>query len=126
MREIKKIKIEFIEYENTCADGCCTSYHTLVKMNGATICDDDGTYSVLKKILTHLGYDAEVTGTYVYDNEENYSLWNDLSKVIPPTGVPVLFKTHERNYFVDTINQETNIDVFLKETKAIEWQFIGW
>lgn len=62
---MKKVKIELNEYYYDCADGCCTNYGTITKVNGVEMPshnEDVGT--ILKHVLEHLGYDAEIIETY--------------------------------------------------------------
>lgn len=60
-----KIKIELNEYCYDCADGCCTNYGTITKVNGEELelhNQDSGT--IVRQILEHLGYDVELIETY--------------------------------------------------------------
>ena len=61
----KKIKIELNAYMYDCADGCCTNYGTVTKVNGTELefhNEDAGT--IVTKILEHLGYEVELIETY--------------------------------------------------------------
>ena len=54
---IKKenIKIELLEYTYDCADGCCTNYGTITKINGVELeCHNQDTETILSQILKHL------------------------------------------------------------------------
>jgi len=57
----EKIKIELIDYDYDCADGCCTYYGTTTKVNGVELeCHNQDTATIVKQILEHLGYEVEV------------------------------------------------------------------
>lgn len=61
----KKVKINLDEWDSTCGDGCCYTYGTEVTINGVVLENqnqDVGT--ILNKVLTHLGYEVELTKTY--------------------------------------------------------------
>lgn len=65
---MKKIKIELHDYSHDCADGCCTDYGTIVKVDGVEMPyrnQDPGT--ILEQVLNHLGYDVEVVETFDFD-----------------------------------------------------------
>lgn len=64
----QKLKIELIDYTYQCADGCCTNYGTITKVNGVELelhNQDAGT--ILRQVLEHLGYEVEVDCIYEYD-----------------------------------------------------------
>lgn len=64
---MKKIKLEVIDWEHTCDDGCCTSWGTDVKINGEKVVvkgDDNYIGDILSSVLEHLGYEVDFTGTY--------------------------------------------------------------
>lgn len=59
---MSKVKIELNEYSYNCADGCCTNYGTITKVNGVELegsNQDAGT--IVTKILEHLGFEVELT-----------------------------------------------------------------
>jgi hypothetical protein len=58
--------IEINDSSWQCADGCCTWYETLIKVNGVEICKDGGLEDVLKAVLKHFGHEVDVTKTYDY------------------------------------------------------------
>ena len=61
----EKVKIELNEYCYNCADGCCTNYGTITKVNGVEMdSHNQDAATILEKVLNHLGYDAEVINTY--------------------------------------------------------------
>lgn len=60
-----KIKIELNQYHNNCADGCCTSYGTITKVNGQELeCHNTDAPTIVKQILEHLGYEVEMIDLY--------------------------------------------------------------
>lgn len=76
-----KLKIELIDWDYTCGDGCCYMYGTRLKLNGEELehpdypeqhdnsyvgCDVE---NALTAVLTKLGY--EVDFTREYDTEDN-------------------------------------------------------
>ena len=65
MTKEEKIKIELLEYTYDCADGCCTNYGTITKINGVELeCHNQDTETILREILEHLGYDVEIKTSY--------------------------------------------------------------
>jgi hypothetical protein len=63
--EKPKIKIDLIEYDYDCADGCCTTYGTITKVNDIELHfhnQDSGT--IITQILEHLGYEVELNEEY--------------------------------------------------------------
>jgi ABC-type proline/glycine betaine transport system substrate-binding protein len=58
----EKLTINLKNYSLTCGDGCCTECGTITEINGEVLpnCNTD-TMSILEQILTHLGYDVEIT-----------------------------------------------------------------
>lgn len=65
MTKEEKIKIELLEYTYDCADGCCTNYGTITKVNGTQLdCQNQDTETILREILEHLGYDVEIETSY--------------------------------------------------------------
>jgi len=69
--EKRKLKIELNEYCYNCADGCCTHYGTITKVNGQELeLHNDDTATILKQVLKHLGYEVEIT-TNVADDYGN-------------------------------------------------------
>ena len=64
---MEKIKLEVIDWEHTCHDGCCYSSGTDVKINGEKVVvkgDDNYIGDILASVLEHLGYEVDFTGTY--------------------------------------------------------------
>ena len=60
-----KLNIDIQEYYNTCGDGCCTNYGTITKVNGVELpSHNQDTYTILKQVLEHLGYDVEINETF--------------------------------------------------------------
>jgi hypothetical protein len=56
-----KLKIDMHEYYNNCSDGCCTDYGTIVSVNGVEMpFRNQDTYTILKQVLEHLGYEVEI------------------------------------------------------------------
>lgn len=54
-----------LEYTYDCADGCCTNYGTITKVNGIQLdCQNQDTETILREILEHLGYDVEIETSY--------------------------------------------------------------
>ena len=65
---MKKVKIDMHEYYHTCSDGCCTDYGTIIKVNGVELPSyNQDTYTILKQVLEHLGYNVEINETYESD-----------------------------------------------------------
>lgn len=65
----KKLDIILNEYDYDCADGCCNNYGTITTVNGEELlAHNSDTYTILKQILEHLGYN--VTITELYNGEE--------------------------------------------------------
>jgi len=63
-----KIKITLDDYCYNCADGCCTNYGTIVKVNGVEMpFHNQDVKTILEQVLQHLGYDVEIIQT---DNGE--------------------------------------------------------
>ena len=59
---MKKLKIKLVHWDNTCGDGCCTTYGTDLFIDDKEI---EGDYSSvdgeqLKSILEHIGYEIEL------------------------------------------------------------------
>jgi len=64
----EKLKIELIDYDYDCADGCCTYYGTMTKVNGVELeCHNQDTATIVKQILEYLGYEVEVNYEVDYD-----------------------------------------------------------
>ena len=60
-----KIKIDLIEYDYDCADGCCTTYGTITKVNDVELeCHNQDTGTIITQILEHLGYEVELNEEY--------------------------------------------------------------
>lgn len=69
----KKVKIEFLDWDYTCADGCCTTYGTKILVDGKEIehyasnendfipndCVGDDPETAVLSVLKHLGYAIE-------------------------------------------------------------------
>lgn len=65
----KKLLIELDEYDYECADGCCTNYGIVTKVNGVELpVHNTDTNTILLQVLEHLGY--EVTIKHMYNREE--------------------------------------------------------
>jgi hypothetical protein len=63
--EKPKIKIDLIEYDYDCADGCCTTYGTITKVNDIELQNhNQDTGSIVQQILEHLGYEVELNEEY--------------------------------------------------------------
>jgi hypothetical protein len=61
----QEVIIELAEYCTTCSDGCCTDYGTVTKVNGKELdCINQDVGTIIKGILTELGYNVEVIETY--------------------------------------------------------------
>jgi len=61
----KKVKIEIDDYYYDCAEGCCTTYGTRVKLNDVDLpCENTDLPTQITQILEHLGYEVELTETY--------------------------------------------------------------
>lgn len=57
----KKLNIELNEFCYDCADGCCTNYGTITKINGQELeLYNSDTATILRQVLEHLGYDVEI------------------------------------------------------------------
>ena len=66
--EKTKVKVELNEYCHQCADGCCTDYGTITKVNGKELfLHNQDTATILHQVLEELGYDVEVVETYNED-----------------------------------------------------------
>jgi len=64
---MKKVKIELEEYWYKCGDGCCDNYGTITRVNGVELdLHNQDTRTILKQVLEHLGYDAEIIETQDY------------------------------------------------------------
>lgn len=62
---MSNIKIELNEYQHGCADGCCTTYGTITKVNGIEMqSHNQDVGSIVTQILEHLGYNVELIETY--------------------------------------------------------------
>lgn len=63
---MEKIKLEVIDWEHTCDDGCCTSWGTDVKINGEKVVtiEGDDIADTLVSIIERLGYKVDLTRTY--------------------------------------------------------------
>lgn len=59
------LNITLNEYHYDCADNCCTSYGTVTTVNGVELENhDEDVGSILKQVLTHLGYEVNLKETY--------------------------------------------------------------
>jgi len=59
-----KIQISLSDYYYDCADGCCTNYGTITKVNGVELeCHNQDTETIVIQILEHLGYEVEILYT---------------------------------------------------------------
>lgn len=63
---MEKIKLEVIDWEHTCDDGCCYSWGTDVKINGEKVVtiEGDDIADTLVSIIERLGYKVDLTRTY--------------------------------------------------------------
>ena len=63
---MEKIKLEVIDWEHTCDDGCCTSWGTDVKINGEKVVtiEGDDIADTLVSIIERLVYKIDLTRTY--------------------------------------------------------------
>ena len=60
-----KVKIELEEYCYNCADGCCTVYGRVTKVNGKELdLHNQDSKTMIQQILIELGYEVEITETY--------------------------------------------------------------
>lgn len=65
MSKKKKIKIELNQWHYKCEDGCCDLYGTTTIVNGVELAiQNEDASTIIKHVLTHLGYDVEVINTY--------------------------------------------------------------
>jgi hypothetical protein len=56
------MKIELINYSYNCADGCCTDYGTITKVDGIELpLHNTDTLTIVQQILENLGYVVEIT-----------------------------------------------------------------
>lgn len=63
--EKPKLNIQLDEYNHQCGEGCCDIYGTITTINGVELpCHNQDTYTIVKQILEHLGYEVEITETY--------------------------------------------------------------
>ena len=63
------IELQVHQYSNTCNDGCCYNYGTIVSINGEELpCHNEDVETQLIQVLEHLGY--EVTFKRLYNGEE--------------------------------------------------------
>lgn len=59
------LHITLAEYDYDCADGCCTNFGTVVKVNGVEMeLHNQDTATIIEQILTHLGYQVQIDETY--------------------------------------------------------------
>ena len=66
----QKLNIDMQEYYNTCGDGCCTDYGTIIKVNGVELpSHNQDAYTILKNVLEFLGYEVEINETFGGNNE---------------------------------------------------------
>lgn len=62
---MKEVKIDIIDYEHTCGDGCCYNYGTITKVNGVELFNHNTDVdTILTQVLEHLGYKVEINHTY--------------------------------------------------------------
>lgn len=58
----QKLKINLNDYWWKCGDGCCDNYGTITTVNGVEMdAHNQDAYTIIKQILTHLGYNVEIT-----------------------------------------------------------------
>jgi hypothetical protein len=61
-----KVKIELEEYSYDCADGCCTNYGTITKVDGVELpLHNQDTATMIEQILEHLGYEVEIIEKFI-------------------------------------------------------------
>lgn len=64
----QKLEIELNSYMYNCADGCCTTYGTITKVNGVEMdSHNEDASTILRNVLEHLGYEVEIIESY--DND---------------------------------------------------------
>lgn len=57
----QKLSVILEDYDYSCTDGCCTMYGTRVFVNGEKLqAENTDTQTIVRGILEHLGYDAQV------------------------------------------------------------------
>lgn len=62
--EQSKLIITLDDYCYNCADGCCTNYGTVVKVDGVEMpFHNQDVKTILEQVLQHLGYDVQITQT---------------------------------------------------------------
>jgi len=58
---MKKVVIYIEDYFYDCADGCCTNYGTIVKVDGIEMpFHNSDTKTILEEVLRHLGFEVEI------------------------------------------------------------------
>ena len=61
---MKEVNIELKEYWHDCGDGCCTTYGTIVKVNGVELdCQNEDVDTILQSVFEHLGYKVNIKRT---------------------------------------------------------------
>jgi len=69
--EKEKLKIELIDWDYTCGDGCCTTYGTTTIVNGVEMpSNNQDAETILRMVLEHLGYEVEIEQKYEEDEEK--------------------------------------------------------
>ena len=64
----KNLEIELHEYDYECGDGCCHHFGTIVTVNGTQLpMHNQDAATILREVLTHLGYEVEIKETYYKD-----------------------------------------------------------
>ena len=60
---MKKLDIEFKDWEHNCGDGCCYTYGTDIYLNGERLDEQhaEDSKNALKAVLEKLGYKVEFT-----------------------------------------------------------------
>lgn len=63
-----KVKVTLKEWHYKCGDGCCDNYGTSIIINGVEVENQNqDTETIIRKVLEHLGYNAEIQTEYDYD-----------------------------------------------------------
>ncbi len=64
---MSKVKIELINWDYKCADGCCTDYGTKIIVNGVEAensYEGGSVYQSLEFTLKQLGFDVEINESH--------------------------------------------------------------
>jgi len=64
----KLVDINLHDFGYSCGDDCCYNYGTKVTVNGNEMpYYNDDVRTILEQVLTHLGYEVEITNTEYYE-----------------------------------------------------------